>query len=285
MTVRSTLGDTNLMARHGNARGYAEEFDGDQQLCLRVKKGHGHYSQTHTDFEVWEPVGQCSVPIKQKEEQGQQGQQAQGGGQGGGQSQFNSKQPKGEAAELMLNYLGGNAGHVIGMVTDRRVKPYGLKPGRGMNYAPDGSEQMLYFKQDGTYLVSLDGKSVEKPDGKDERMVSMRHVEKEMQTHKIEDKQQGGQQGGQQQSQQQKEEYKHEGKKVNTEVRATKNRIEFRAGEKVVGYYEVSSDTWFFTGKVIHNKATEDIKTEAGKNITETAGEKHASNAPAVHHN
>ena len=63
-----------------------------------------------------------------------------------------------------------------------------MSEGEGANYAPDGSEQMVLFKGNGTYIVSLDGKSVEDPKEKAERMVSLRDVNKKMQTHKIEKK-------------------------------------------------------------------------------------------------
>jgi Bacteriophage Mu Gp45 spike protein len=62
-----------------------------------------------------------------------------------------------------------------------------------------------------------------------------------------------------------KEDFKHEGETVNTEVRCTKGRIEFRTGDKVVGYYDVKDDTWYFTAKLIHNKATSEVKDEAPK--------------------
>lgn len=254
MTVRDTLGNTNLTAKHGSSRATGRDFDGDQQLCLRVKSADVNYSETHTDCEIWEPVGQCSVPLKQKEEkqaQQQQGQEQQEGSAG----QWNDKQPKGEAAEIMFNYLGGSRGHAVGMVTDRRVKPYGLKAGRGMTYAPDGSEQMLYFKQDGTYLVSLDGKSVENPEGKEVRKLVVGHVTKKMQTHKIEESKQ---QGGQQQSQQ-KEEYKHEGDKTNTGIRFTANRIEFVADDQVVAFYDKTSKAWQFDGKTMAQNFSEKV--------------------------
>jgi hypothetical protein len=70
--------------------------------------------------------------------------------------------------------------------------------------------------------------------------VSVRHVEKQKQKRG----QSGGGQGGGQQD------FKHEGESVNTEMRVSKNRIEFRSGDTVVGYYDKSSATWCFIGKV-----------------------------------
>lgn len=177
-------------------------------------------------------------------------------------------------------YLNGSRSHPIAMVDDRRVRPYGMTEGEGAHYAPDGSEQMVLFKETGTYVVSLDGKSVKDKDSEKTRMASLRHVTKEMQTHKIEKQQQSSGQAGQQ-SQQQKEKYKHEGKTINTEIRCVKDRIEFRAGETVVGYYEVSSKTWHFEGKVIDHAATDKLTQSADK-ITNTANTSIDHTAPTV---
>src|SRR4029077_10110595 len=147
---------------------------------------------------------------------------------------WNHDQPTGPAAEAVMLYLGGSRSHPVAMVDDRRVRPYGMSEGEGAHYAPDGSEQMVLFKENGTYIVGLDGKSVKDPKGNTTRMVSLRHVNKKMQTHKIEKKQDGqsgngstgvqaleGSGGGT--GQQQQEKYKHEGDSVNTEVRCTKD--------------------------------------------------------------
>jgi hypothetical protein len=187
---RNRLGGASLQARMSMARATGREFDGDQQLCMTVKKADVFHSETHSDVEIWEPVGHCSVPLKQKEDKQQQNSKSQSNGQSADAAKWNNDQPKGEAAEIMMNYLGSRS-HAIGMVTDRRVKPYQMKEGTGSTYAPDGSEQMLYFKQDGAYLVSLDGKSVQNTDGNETRMASLRHVTKDMQSHKIDDSQQG----------------------------------------------------------------------------------------------
>ena len=130
-----------------------------------------------------------------------------------------------------------------------------MSEGEGAHYAPDGSEQMVLFKDNGTYVVSLDGKSVKDPKGNSTRMASLRHVAKKMQTHKIEKQQQAGgtgQAGAQAQQQasggaaQQQEKYKHEGDSVKTEVRSTTNKIEFYApGDKLVGVYDKAAKRWF----------------------------------------
>jgi hypothetical protein len=168
-------------------------------------------------------------------------------------------------------YLNGSRSHPVAIVDDRRVRPYGMKEGEGAHYAPDGSEQMSFVNEKGYYVVSLDGPSV-KDKKSVQRMASLRHVNKKMQSHdgkKVKEE----------------KDYKHEGESINTEVRCTKDRIEFRAGTKVVGYYEVSSDTWYLTGKLIHNNATETMKDTVGQNIERTAGTRIVDTAPKIDHN
>jgi len=280
---RVTLARASRQSQMSISRGTVREFE-DDHLVQEIKEVDVFHSETASNkgapLERFQMVGMTAYPLKQQEEEKQQGQQQQSGQQQSGEQDdgLNHNQPKGPSAEALMLYLNGSRAHPVALVDDRRVRPYGMSEGEGATYAPDGSEQMLYFKENGTYLMSLDGKSVKSKEEKT-RFVSMRHVTKDMQTHKIEKNQQGQGSGSQQQ-----EKYKHEGKTVNTEVRATKDRIEFRAGEKVVGYYEVSSDTWFFTGKVIHNQATDQMKDEA-KTITRTASESIADNAPRIDHN
>lgn len=113
-----------------------------------------------------------------------------------------------------------------------------------------------------------------------ERMVSLRHVEKKKQERKKQQPQQQDQgsggtpattqmltaeqqatqsQGGQQGQSQQ--DFKHEGEAVNTEVRCTKNRIEFRAGDKVVGYYDVAKKEWGWEADKITSKVEKRFET------------------------
>src|SRR5262249_42971687 len=131
-------------------RGTLREAD-DDHLCQECKTGDTGFSRTHTQFEMWTPLGVTAVPVKQKDDQqqqGQQGQQAGGGQDGGGGDAFkwNKKQPQGEAAEFIVNYVNGSASHPIGMTNDRRVRPYGLKEGESGFYSADGSGQMLYHR-------------------------------------------------------------------------------------------------------------------------------------------
>lgn len=201
-----------------------------------------------------------------------------------------------QCAEGFMSFMGGNRSFpVCSIMDDRRHRPMGLKPGENSQY--DDIGQMTLMRRNGLYLLSLDSEDESKSQGggaagglaaegggqkkKVERMVSLRHVEKKKQERNFN---QGGGQGGQggnggsaatlsveqraaQKAAQKKkaEDFKHEGETVNTEVRCTKNRIEFRAGDKVVGYYDVKEDKWFFTGKLIHNKATSEVKDEAPK--------------------
>jgi phage gp45-like len=249
------------MASMTISRATVRDFE-DDHLIQEVTAADVFKSETATNkgapLERFQMVGLTSRPLKQQEEEGQtsSSQQSSSGNSDGGD--YNQNQPKGPAAEAMMMYLNGSRAHPVAMVDDRRVRPYQMKEGDTAVYHADGSEQMTYFNENGAYLVSLDGKSVKDKKTDKTRMASLRHVTKKMQSHKIEQQQNG-------QQRKQSEDYKHEGESINTEVRCTKGRIEFRTGDKVVGYYDVQEDTWFFTGKLIHNKATERVKDEAPK--------------------
>ena len=205
-----------------------------------------------------------AYPIKQQEDTQKQTNTGQGFPP---EEDWNHEQPTGPAAEAVMLYIGGARSHPIAMVDDRRVRPYGMSEGEGAHYAPDGSEQMVLFKDNGTYVVSLDGKSVKNSQGNSARMASLRHVNKQMQTHKIDSSQQSDQSSQPQAQQQatngssQQQKYKHEGDSINTEVRCTKDRIEFRAGDTVVGYYEASSQTWHLSGKIVSMQASQRFET------------------------
>jgi phage gp45-like len=257
MTIRTTLTDTTRKARMSTARATIREFD-DDHLMQQVKSADVTHSETPTDFERWQAVGTTAFPIKQQEDSNQKkpSQQSNSSEEG----DWNHDQPTGPAAEAVMLYLGGSRSHPVAMVDDRRVRPYGMSEGEGAHYAPDGSEQMVLFKNNGTYITSLDGTSVQDSKTKQTRMVSLRHVNKKMQTHKI-DKQQSSQSGGSsggssgasaQQldassgGSQQQQKYKHEGDSVNTEVRSSVNKVEFYApGDKLVGVYDKSAQRWF----------------------------------------
>jgi phage gp45-like len=253
MTIRTTLADATRKARMGMSRATVREFD-DDHLMQQVKYADVFHSETPSDFERWQGVGMTAFPIKQQEDPNAKKPPAQKADAADGD--WNHDQPKGPAAEAVMLYLNGSRSHPVAMVDDRRVRPYGMTEGEGAHYAPDGSEQMVLFKGNGTYVVSLDGKSVKDPKEKATRFASLRHVNKKMQTHKIESQPSGQSTGGGGASaqqldasgssggQQQKEKYKHEGDSVNTEVRVTGSRIEFYSGDKIVGFYDKSSNVW-----------------------------------------
>src|SRR4029077_833436 len=96
-------------------------------------------------------------PIKQQEDPDQKKPQQKSQNDPG---DWNHDQPTGPAAEAVMLYMNGQRSHPIAMVDDRRVRPYGMSEGEGAHYAPDGSEQMVLFKENGTYIVSLDNVSV-----------------------------------------------------------------------------------------------------------------------------
>ena len=260
MTIRTTLTSATRQARSGTARATIRSVS-DDHLMQQVNHADVTHSETPSDFERWQMVGMTSVPIDQQEEEGGQQKQSTQKSNPSEDGDWNHDQPKGPAAEAVMMYLGGSRSHPVAMIDDRRVRPYGMSPGEGANYAPDGSEQMVLFKENGTYIVSLDGPSVKDKKEKKTRFVSLRHVNKKMQTHKIEKKQDGGSGSGggasPQATQQaaaggavggqQQEKYKHEGDSVNTEVRTTTDTIEFYApGDKKVGLYDKKAKRWLF---------------------------------------
>ncbi len=256
--MRSTLANAARQARMGSARATIREFD-DDHLMQEVKQADVYHSESPSGFERFQPVGMTAFPIKQQEDPNQKKSQKHGKDETG---DWNHDQPTGPAAEAVMLYLNGSRSHPVAFVDDRRVRPYEMSEGEGAHYAPDGSEQMVLFKGNGTYIMSLDGKSVKDPKENATRMVSLRHVNKKMQTHKIEKKKDqdsggGGSAGtqaatvearaGESDGEQKKEKYKHEGESVNTEVRCVKDVVEFYApGDKKVGSYSKKDKRWFF---------------------------------------
>jgi len=254
MSERVTLERAHRTATMSLSRGTVRSVE-DNHLMQEVKEVDVFHSETASNrgapLERWQMVGMTSVPLKQEESQSQQKQQSSGTDDG-----FNHDQPKGKSSEALMLYLNGSRSHPVALIDDRRVRPYNMKEGEGAHYAPDGSEQMSFVNEKGYYVVSLDGTSVKDKKTKQTRMASLRHVNKDMQTHEIKE--------GQKQ-----EDYPHEGKSVNTEVRCTAGRIEFRDGDDVVGYYEKSSKTWFFKGNIATMQFDEKIERTAPK-ISET---------------
>jgi hypothetical protein len=161
-------------------------------------------------------------------------------------------------------YPGGQRSHPIGICDDRRVRPYKVPEGASAFYAPTGTGQMVYHNDDGSSLVTTNNPKYGKNQQQKERYASIRHVTKQPQQRKFQqqksnggtsggggspgvstlDTGSGGTSGGSSQD------YKHEGESVNTEIRCTSGRIEFRIGDTVVGYYDKSNTRWSFTGEM-----------------------------------
>jgi hypothetical protein len=202
-----------------------------------------------------------------------------GGGGGGGAG--GAEGAKGPAAEGIAAFVGGQRNHpVIIGIDDRRHRPMGMKPGESFQYDDQGQGTLI--RRAATYILSLDddgsgqapgGKMLRDKDGKatgqsqqQERFVSVRHVVKK--------KQDRSNNGTPQQNLQtwadagydinamskeerasaasspNRENYKHEGDEVNTEMRTTAKRIEFRSGDTVVGYYDKAAKKWAFMGEI-----------------------------------
>jgi phage gp45-like len=252
MPLRSTLAETHRTARNsGGSRATCREID-DKHLCQQIKKCDVFHSETHSDIECWQPVGLTSVPLKQFEEE-KGGKSAQKKSDG---ADWNHDQPQGKSAEALVSYVNGSRSHAIGMLVDRRVRPYNMKEGDAALYHASGTEQKVYINDDGIYMLANNNKSEEKDAKEKERYASLRHVELKKQEHEIKDDKQV-------------KDHKHQGDKVHTEVRCTKGRIEFRAGDTVFGYFEVSSETWYFKGKIAQMEFSDKISEKVGSSEVE----------------
>jgi hypothetical protein len=223
--------------------------------------------------ERMQSFGMSAIPMPRDEDD-----KGGGGGGGGGGGLGNIKGPAAEGIALLL---GGQRNHpVVIAVDDRRHRPMGMKPGESFQYDHQGQGTLI--RKAATFIMSLDdegegkqpgGKMLRDKDGratgkseKQERFVSVRHIKKEKQ-----DREKGGtpekniqtwidagwdyerasaDERAEKASAPNHEDYKHEGKDedVNNEMRVSKKRIEFRSGNKVVGYYE--GGKWVFIGEV-----------------------------------
>jgi phage gp45-like len=202
-----------------------------------------------------------------------------------------------ESAEAYISYMGGNRSFpVAGVMDDRRHRPYGLKPGENAQY--DDAGQMTLMRRNGLYLLTLDdeegsgngGASARDADGNQqenkERMVSLRHVMKKKQERPKGDSggdaaggggggasagtfaDSGSSGGGDQSS---GKDHKHEGEEVNTEVRATKQKVEFRTGDDVVGHYNKESKEWILNSGGDTNKSVKVDQSHAHIKIGENS--------------
>jgi phage gp45-like len=256
----------SLLEMSGRIMHHAVRFtlnQGNDNPMMQELHFDGMFGDGRDKVERMQNYGFSSTPLPRD--------QQEGGSQGGGDS---GDSVKGPAAEGLCMFMGGQRNHPVCIgIDDRRHRPMGLQPGENAQY--DDIGQMTLLRRTFTAILSLDSKD---KDGKNvERFVSLRHVNKPKQERpKIGTGSKSGGGGGNgggtvatlaaaKSPTKDQSKYKHEGESVNTEVRCTKGRIEFRAGDKVVGYYDVGADTWFFTGKLIHNKATSEVKDEAPK--------------------
>lgn len=198
--------------------------------------------------------GFSAVPLP-RDEGGASGKGA--GGQGEGN--------KGPAAEAIAFFMGGQRNHpVILNVDDRRHRPMGMKPGENAQY--DDIGQMSLLRRAGAFLLSLDTSASGSQQAQN-RMVSMRHVEKQKQERKAASKDK------QAESDQQRQDFKHEGETVNSEVRVTKNKIEIYDADTVVAVYDRSAKTWTFKAKnMITIECTDGPTNIKGKNINFNGG-------------
>ncbi len=219
--VRSDLSKVARNAYHMLSRSTIRKVD-TKHLAPQASHLDGFHSQTDTDVEIQQGWGVIGVPLDQEEESNQQGQKQQDTSQG----DWNHNQPKGKAAELITMRVGSQSHPVAFPVADRRVQPYGMKAGESAHYSMSGTGQMLFHNDKGSYLVVTNNEPEQSKSGGEqpERFASMRHVEKKKQPREIKEDQQ--------------EDPKHEGETVNTEVRATKSKIEFRVGDQVVAYFD-----------------------------------------------
>lgn len=226
MNERQTLNHLSNQLRMMVSRATVREFD-DAHLMQQVKHADVYHSETPSDFERWQMAGISAYPLKQDQDDKQNNSKKSSGGAAGSadQGDWNHDQPKGKAAEALMIYPGGNRSHPIGLVDDRRVRPYNMPEGASSFYDVSGTGQMTYFNDQGAYLVSVNNPRYGKDQKEKERFASLRHVTKKPQEREIKE--------GQKQ-----EEYKHEGESVNTEVRCSGSRIEFYIGGSLVAYID-----------------------------------------------
>jgi hypothetical protein len=252
---------------------------GNDNPMMQELNFDGMNSDGRNFVERVQAFGMSTVPLPRDEQKG--GAQGGGGGTGGGVG-GDGEQAKGPAAEGIAAFIGGQRNHpVVIAIDDRRHRPLGMKPGESFQYDHQGQGTLV--RLGATYLLSLDddgngqapgGKMLRDAEGretgqseKQERFASLRHVVKKKQ-----DRKKGGgtpagnlrtwadaghdiskftaEERAQAERAPNHEDYKHEGDSVNTEVRTTAKRIEFRSGDDVVGYYDKGAKKWVFVGEI-----------------------------------
>ncbi|MCA1419497.1 phage baseplate assembly protein [Bradyrhizobium sp. BRP23] len=212
----------------------------------------GFHSHKRKNIEAPQNYGFSSVVMPRD------GKQGQGGG-------YANDDIGGEAAEAIMLSAGGMSHYIAVVMDDRRHRPRVMPPGSSAQYGPntDHGRALTYIKpsskddkEGGVFMI------VPHPD----EYVSMRHInsKKQPKPKKQQQDQQGGGSAGAQardilnvasdaggDGQDEEEKYNHEkGDGINTEIRCTKGRIEFRVGDDVVGYYDKENKRWSFTGEM-----------------------------------
>jgi len=247
-----------------------------QMVRLSLNKGNDNPMMQEMSFdgmvkegrkivERMQSFGMSSIPLPRDDDKG-------GGGGGGG-----AGNQKGPAAEGIAVFLGGQRNHpVVIAVDDRRHRPMGMKPGESFQYDHQGQGTLI--RKAATFIMSLDddgdgkspgGKMLRDAEGretgkseKQERFVSVRHVVKKKQDREKKTPQQNLQtwidagwdydraspdERAEKASAPNHEDYKHEGDEVNTEMRASKSKVDFRTGDTSVGHYDKGGKEWQFT--------------------------------------
>jgi hypothetical protein len=239
---------------------------GNDNPMMQEMSFDGMVKEGRKIVERMQSFGMSSIPMPRDEQEGG----GQGGGGGGDVANL-----KGAAAEGIAVFLGGQRNHpVVLAVDDRRHRPMGMKPGESFQYDHQGQGTLI--RNAATYIMSLDdngdgkapgGKMLRDAEGRatgkseeKERFVSIRHVVKKKQ-----DREKGGSpeknlqtwadagvdlsrltpdELAEKASAPNHEDYKHEGDEVNTEMRASAKKIEFRTGDNVTGHYDKDAKEW-----------------------------------------
>jgi hypothetical protein len=237
MTSRTTLTMTEQMARTMIMRGTARSFD-DKHLISQVEKCDTVKGETKTNFEFFQPVGMTAVPLRQA----QDNQKAKAAKKPSGDANergndLDDDQPTGKAAEALVFHVMGQYSHPVAMFDDRRVRPFNMKEGESAYYSASGTGQMLIHTAKGSYMVVVNNPA-EQAESQDEveRVASLRHVTKDKQKRDLK-------------KGEEPEEHVHEGKpdQVDTEVRASKDKIELLDGQTVVAVYNKADKSWTFS--------------------------------------
>jgi phage gp45-like len=217
MPVRTGFGELASRMFQQVSRGTMVKAD-DNRLWQEGRV-RARFDRQYDKVETWSPFGFTSVPAAQGD---------------------NDK----EVPETLLLFPNGSRSHPIALLMgDRRNRPRGLKPGESFQY--DDLGQGYLIRRAFSALLSLDtAASGDQPAV--QRFASLRHVNKSQQPRP----KTGGSASAQQTENQQQQDFKHEGDSVNTEVRCTKDKIEFRVGSTVVAYIQsgkfvVNVDTYF----------------------------------------